>query len=157
MKLLFSFVFSTLFIHNYHVSNTTIHVNDKSNTLEITMKIFIDDLERLRDSKEESFRQNGDLDSKFEYDSYFLNHFHISINDTLRPISSIGQEIENEMIYCYFEVIDIPEIETIEIENTVLFELFDDQSNMVDVEFSNKNERIVLTKESEKKRLITIE
>lgn len=144
MKLFLFFLFVSLVPHNYHVSNTLVHQNTEAHTLEITIKIFVDDLKRLQENKEENSTEEN---YTFDTNEYILSCLKLSIDNDLLELKPLGREVENEMVYCYFEANDVFEISSFEVENTILFDLFEDQTNMVDVELPDLNARLLLNHE----------
>lgn len=150
MKLLFLFIFSSFISHNYHVSDTLIYKNDETNTFEITVKVFADDIEHLKEIKK---KNSGSEDFIFDVEKYVSDNLQITANDQILFLEPIGNEQEFDRVYCYYEIHNLPVIFTMEVQNTILFDLFDDQANVVDVVFAGSKKRVLLSKEKDTERV----
>jgi hypothetical protein len=151
-------VLSCLISHPLHVSVAEIEYDEKEKELEIMMRIFVDDLEnaiRLHQRK-------GDLDvlnppSGTSTDnlisSYVHNHFKIALDGKDQAIRYLGQEIEGEALVCYLLVSNVKKWSTIEVGNSILCELFDDQSNLVHVTIGDKVKSMRLVRDKPTGRL----
>lgn len=154
---LLGFSVSSFEAHDFHYSFTVVRENARANTIEIEMKVFTDDFERLLES---IYKPDLDLGSETEYEdtdelinTYLREHFSVIINDVPLQFSFIGKEVENDITWCYLEYIRPPGVNVIEVKNTVLFELFDDQINEASVSFSGWSKRIHLSKEQSSEKL----
>jgi len=123
------------------VSNTLIHQNTEVNTLEITIKIFSEDLNHLRENLK---THSQETNYEFDTNEYIQKNFKLTVNKKLVKLVPLGREVENELVYCYYEVHEVINIQTLEIENTILFDLFEDQINMIDIELPKFKKRILL-------------
>ena len=59
----------------------------------------------------------------------------------------LGTERDGAAIVCYFEIEKINRAKTIEVANNVLFELYDDQSNLVHITYNEPVKSVRLTRE----------
>lgn len=123
--------------HPFHVSVTEIDHNATEKTLEISCKIFTDDFESIL---AKNYNTKVDLinpPNKAAMDSlvkkYIFSHLSIRVNG--RPVSFtyIGYENEKEAAYGYIEVSNVPSVSKLDITNTILFDKFDDQMNIMHV------------------------
>ncbi|HEU5291842.1 MAG TPA: DUF6702 family protein, partial [Cyclobacteriaceae bacterium] len=64
---------------------------------------------------------------------YLQSRFKITLNGKAQKIKYLGHEVENPAVLCYIQVQNVKKLETIEVLNSVLTELYDDQSNLVNV------------------------
>jgi hypothetical protein len=123
--------------HPLHVSTTDINHNAKDQSLEITCRIFTDDFESILASK---FKQKVDLlhpKSKKEMDElvakYLNANLSFRVNQRLVQGNYIGYEIDREAVNVYLEITGINSLNTLSITNTILYDRFDDQMNIVHV------------------------
>ncbi|MEE9348421.1 MAG: DUF6702 family protein [Flavobacteriaceae bacterium] len=144
-------------IHKYHLSNTKVIYNSDKETIQITMRYFVDDMETAINTKENLAIELG---TKIEHDStdvflnnYVKSHFNIHINETLKTYNYIGREIEKDIIYLYIEVEKIPTVHSIQIENTFLLSDFDDQKNVIKLSINNKKKTFILKNGTPKKSI----
>lgn len=125
------------FLHPFYVSVTEMNFNPKTNNLEISCKLFVDDLQLalIKNYK----RQIDLLNTKQEADnSKFLNdylskHLAINVDSKIAGIKFIGFEVESESIYCYFEATNIPSPQKVVITNNILQDYKDEQVNIMHV------------------------
>lgn len=120
-------------VHPNHVSVTDIVFNNKTETLEITISLFPEDVENVvRKYKEPEFildeRTKNGLAKEFLV--FYLNdHFKLSNENSPIPIKYLGMEINDEIVHCYMESAHIENPTELKVENTVLFDLQDEQVN----------------------------
>jgi len=151
IALVFSIVTAST-AHKFYVSTTKIEYVEQQQSVQIISKIFIDDLEEvLRKRYDESIV----LDSKDESEQdfvkrYLLQKLQITINGIPATLEYIGKEYEIDVIKVYFEINDIIELNTIEIENIVLFDLFEEQQNIIHLKTGESRRSLVLNKENPK-------
>jgi hypothetical protein len=140
---LISLSFTKDVAHPFHVSVTEINHNEGDKTLEVSCKIFTDDFEKALAQR---FKTRVDL-GKDELHSAMdsLIKKYISAAILIRPsgratsYNYIGYELDKEAAYCYFEVQNVSSVSSLDITNTILYDLFDDQMNIMHV--SVKGER----------------
>jgi hypothetical protein len=126
-------------IHPVHVSVTEISFDEKEKELEIISRIFWDDLEKsIRTEKKQSELNLLEPGTSITTDQlvgeYLQKRFKITLDGKApQKIKYLGHEVENEAILCYVQVANVKKFETIEIYNSVLTELYEDQSNLVHV------------------------
>jgi hypothetical protein len=146
MPQLILFLFT--FLHPFYVSVTDINHNAKTKSLEISSKIFFDDLEsdiekennlRIDILKSQNKELINDLIAK-----YLKKHIQIKVNGKISPLKYIGYEIQEEAIWCYLEASNISKVSTIEIDNHVLYNLHKEQINMLNVTVNGKRQSIKL-------------
>jgi len=129
---------STPFIpHPFHVSVTEINHNATDKTLEISCKIFTDDFEKILAKNYKTKVDLGKAEIKNAMDSlvkkYVLSHFSLRADNKAVKYSYLGFEIDNEATFAYIEIESIPSVANISIGNTILYDQFDDQINIMHV------------------------
>lgn len=146
------FAFTTM--HKFYVSVTQMNYIEESGELQITSRIFIDDLEKLlRERFDDSITLAGQdepdiVDSYIE--KYLAQKIQVVINGEERTAKFLGKEYEDDIAICYLEISDIASINTLEVTNTVLFELFEDQQNIIRTKINGKRKSIILIQENDK-------
>ena len=137
-------------LHAFHVAVTEIEYDGKSSQLEITHRIFIDDLEvALTEWSSEKIdilnpsdpAKLNELIGKYlsEKTSYILNEKEVEVK-------YLGSEREEAVMYCYQFVSDVKKVKSLKVSNTVLMETFDDQTNIVHVANNETNMSLKLSK-----------
>ena len=112
--------------HDFHVTHTTIYYNADKESLEITVNVAIEDLERaLEDqtAKKISIGTNAETESVDQLiEAYFRQRLTLAPNNHLTHYQWVGKEVSQDLhnIYIYFEVLDCNQngmIESLLIEN----------------------------------------
>ena len=125
------------FFHPFYISVTEVKHNAKAKSLEISTKIFFDDLES--DIEKEN---NITIDiirpaNKEKIDalisSYLKKHLQIKANGKLLSLKYIGYQIQEDAAWCYLEVQNVNKISSLEITNNVLYNLHKEQINMLNI------------------------
>ena len=146
------FFYCVLFSHPFHSTITSFDCKKDNKNIEVTIKIFTNDFEKaLRADK------NDDLiiDSKnslYNIDSlmfmYIKQKLIVSIDRDRKEFSWVGKEIENDITWCYLEIINVDDFSKVSIENKLFLMFFDDQLNICHFYCSNKMETMMLHKET---------
>lgn len=135
-------------VHPLHV----ITYDEKEKELEIISRIFIDDLEVAIKNEKKLSTLNLIESEKAAIDKvvgeYLQQHFKVSLNRHPQKIIYLGHEIENEAMLCYIQVKNVKRWNTIEVLNTVITELHEDQSNLIHVTIREKIKSLRLMKEN---------
>jgi len=124
-------------VHPFHVSVTEINHNATDKTLEISCKLFTDDFEKVL---VQNYKTKVDLNhpaNKAAMDTlvkkYILSHLSLKVNGKPVTLSYVGFEIETEAAFAYVEVDNVPALTKLEINNSLLFDFFDDQISIMHV------------------------
>jgi hypothetical protein len=139
-----------VWLHPLHVSVTEIEMDEKDKRLEIMMRVFIDDLEvTLRENIKHP--EMDILDPKgFNVDQlmedYLKTHFKIQLDNKLQSTKYLGHELEGDAFIFYIEVNNVKKWKTIEVQNDIITETYDDQSNLVHVTAHGTVRSLRLTK-----------
>ena len=145
---LFGFSFS----HPFHSSIISLKFNDNSRSIEITMRVFANDLEK-------TINQINDLniiidndDNMQNVDSLIFNYIDktifLSINENECDLGWIGKEFETDIVWLYLEILDIDKkIKKISAENRFLFSSFEDQLNIMNFYIHGKQKTIMTHKD----------
>jgi hypothetical protein len=152
MKMLFIFfamLTQTTFLttdadHAFHLSKTDIVFQPKEKTLQITMHLFIDDLEIALEKQGHRALSIGTEKEKTTANSLIINYlqqgFSLTINDKKADFSFVGKEAttDRQALWIYLEVKNLKNIKTLTVENKLLTEVHPDQKNMVQIMLPTK-------------------
>ncbi|SDC79663.1 DUF6702 family protein [Pedobacter soli] len=123
--------------HPLHVSTTEVNFNAKDKTLEISCKIFSDDFESIlaRLYKQKTDLSNPNMKTAMDelVKKYLLSHLQVKANGKATTLNYIGFEIDHEATNIYLEVEKVSAVRSIEVNNTILYDLFDDQMSIVHI------------------------
>ena len=141
-------LFAFTAVHKYYISVTQINYIEESKAVQITSRIFIDDFESLlRERYDENITLAGDdeLETANTYiEKYLTEKLEIIINSKKAKLSFIGKEYDVDIMKCYLEIEGVNSIESIEIKNKVLFDLYSDQQNIVKTKINSKQKSFIL-------------
>lgn len=142
---------STGFIHPFYVSISQINYNESKESLEITMKIFVEDLLQTIESTKGTKLYLGEEKELPQADSiiqqYILEHFDVQVNDQSIELNFLGRELENDVLWCYLEGFEVSNISTMNIKNSMLMEHFYTQMNIVHVNTGKSKKSVLLNKD----------
>ena len=136
-------------LHKFYLSVTEVEFVEDKQSVQIITRIFIDDFERLiQERYDEAVVLAGKDESKkvnMYMDRYLKDKIQVKIDGELVDIHFLGKEYEEDIVYCYLEAENVKKIKDIEVTNEVLFDLFDDQQNIVKLKMNNKYKSFLLT------------
>ena len=137
------FLSQLAFAHPLHVSLCQIDFKPQSKTLEISVKIFADDLLNALSKQNIPDLYLGEQKENPKSDEYVFNYLQnnlsFKINGNKIEYDYIGKEMEDDALWCFIQINNITELNQIEVSDRILTEIFDDQNNIVEV---NKNGKI---------------
>ncbi len=146
--------------HKYYVSVTHVNYSAKDDALQMTTRVFIDDLEAVilarygqtvvLDPNTEPAKANGLLQK------YLKSKFAVSLNGTAVTYDYIGKKYDGDVLVFYMEVpkIKLPNLTSIEIQNELLTDVFEEQQNIVHFKVNDHKKSMVLVKEDAKGMLM---
>lgn len=132
-------VMSSFGLHKFYVSIYQIDFVPEKKRVEITARIFMDDL-NLALAKEFKIKSNLGEKSEGKQDVDFLQkymnkHLRVFIDGNEKPVLFLSKEIENNVVIIYLKIEDIKKFSSFKIYNNVLFEIYPDQQNIIQTDF----------------------
>ena len=144
--ILFLGAFST---HKFYVSIYQIHYNEPKKSIEITSRIFIDDLNKALEKKYGRVTHLGEpgetAEDVFLMKKYISEQMIVTVNGKLKLLDFRSKEMENNVLICYFKIADIAKIKSFEISNKMLFHLVTEQQNIIQTNIYGKKHSMLLT------------
>jgi hypothetical protein len=149
INIIFSFLILLFSAHPIHVSITEITLDEKERELEIIARIFVDDLETsIRKANDQpELKLLGSSTDQLVW-KYLESRFRISLDGRMQKVKYLGHEIEGDAILCYIQVSNVKKWKEIEVMNSMITELYDDQSNLVHVTVSGKVKSLRLMRDN---------
>jgi len=143
-------------VHKFYISVTNVKYSEKDNALQITTRVFIDDMNTVlkeRYGVDAALGSDEETALGQEYvEKYIRSKFSISRNGETVDYTLIGTKYDADVIILYVEVpkINLPSVTSIGIENEILTDLFDEQQNVVHFNVAGKKKSFVLLKSDAK-------
>jgi hypothetical protein len=123
--------------HPIHVSTSNIEYNGKDNKLEVICTIFTDDFEAALAKQYHAKTDLNKADMHAAMDalvkSYLAANLHVKVGDAPVNLNYLGFEINREATDVYLESDKIPTVKKVDVEVSLLHNLFDDQINIVHI------------------------
>ncbi len=138
------FLHVSSWLHPFYVSVTEIRQNEKTKNLEISSRIFFDDLETALEKKYQVKvnilkPENPQKINELIAD-YLQERLQLRVNGKPVKLKFLGFEIEEEAAWCYLETPQTTPLKRLDIEDAILFEAHPLQQNMVHVTVGNKRQ-----------------
>lgn len=153
ITLIYSFL---LFLHPIHLSVSEINYNEKDKALQITSRIFLDDLElSIRNQRKQPdldlLEPGPGLTTEQLISDYVIKHFSVKLDGKIQKLNFLGFEREDPAVICYIEIENVKKFKVIEVKNEVIMETHDDQSNLIHVTYKGpvKSLRLMRDKSSD--------
>ena len=141
-------------IHKYYVSVTEVEYVKEKKSVQIISRIFIEDLEdviQLRYNEELIIEKENEVpEIDFFIEKYLKAKLIININGEEKLVNYLGKEFDNDIVICYLEIEGVDKIQSLEIQNQVLFDLYAEQQNIVRTKVNSENKSFILIKENDK-------
>ncbi|HTH57325.1 MAG TPA: DUF6702 family protein [Cyclobacteriaceae bacterium] len=154
--MIFSFLITIAsLVHPIHISVTEINYNEKSKSLQMTTRIFADELElgvraQRKEAELDLFEPKNGMTTKQMVQNYLLEHVKIKIDGKSAKMNFLGFEKEDISIVSYIEIENVKKLKAIEVFNDLVTELHEDQSNLVHVTYKGPVKSTRLTRDNPK-------
>ena len=160
IKLLLLFIIPILLsagLHKFYVSTTTMEYVPEQKSLQIISKLFIDDLENVL---RERYDQSVSLGTKKErpqdeiyLKEYVLKKMKIWLDGREVEIKYIGRKYEIDVVKIFLEVTPVSDFESLEMENSLLFDLTKEQQNIVHLKRGESRKSMIMNTDHPKRML----
>jgi hypothetical protein len=137
-------------LHAFHLSKCLLEYNEREKAIQISMHIFLDDLEdALRlEGHDQLFicTKKEAPEAEQHMEAYLRKHFQLVVNGQEMNYNFLGKEASDDLMgaWCYIEVENIQQLQELEVKNSILMELFDDQKNVVHLVGPNQKRGVLL-------------
>lgn len=136
------------FTHKFYLSNTSIEFNAQTRAIEITSKIFTDDLEHAIEARcyryHSLYPQSPEV---FELvKKYIGEKLSLQVAGRNVVLNFIGYSVDNDMTTLFIEG-NYFDPNQVVVNNTILLDLYSDQQNIVEVRWNGQSKREYFTKD----------
>lgn len=140
--------------HKFYVSIFQINYVPEKKAVQITARIFTDDLEKAleRKIKKKIYLATAKEAPETEalLKKYLAEKLHIKINTVEKSIRFLGRETEDDVVICYLTVPVTEKINTLEVYTNVLTEVYPDQQNIIHTQINGNKKSLLLTNSNPK-------
>jgi hypothetical protein len=137
----FSFLlFPSVEAHRYHTSLTRIDYNEREKLLEISIQVFMHD---LVPTLEQKAKKRIDLEQTPDVDNLILDYLAENFvfknkSGEVQRLNWVGKEIDADSVWLYVEIPWNENPEGSFLQNTLFFEAFPEQTNLVIMRYGGK-------------------
>ena len=135
-------------MHAFHTSITEMRYNPKEKAFEISLRVFTDDLEKTLSANNQNKKfviENTDKNDSF-IEQYVRKHFVVTTSRNQKLIYQyVGKEKEGDATWIYLEMPANESIKGSKIQNSVLMDSFDDQTNIVNIFLKSEKKSYLFT------------
>lgn len=143
---------SSFEMHKFYVSVTQINFAQDKKTIQISSRIFIDDLNNaLAKKHKKKFYIGSTKESDEEVQllkNYINENFSIKVNNKSKQMVYLDKELEDDVIIVYQVIRNISKINSLEIKNTLLFDFLPEQQHIIHTQVLTKKRSALLTFEN---------
>lgn len=132
-------------LHPIHISRSEINYDTEAKSLQITLHVFIDDLEEAMKLEGFSVPKIGTKSELKNSDQLILEYFRKKYqfsNSRNEPLTYhwIGKELGDSplALVCYLEIENVNSIQQISVRNDLNMDLYDDQVNIMETFLNNR-------------------
>ncbi|QIH38499.1 hypothetical protein G7A72_06660 [Flavobacterium sp. Sr18] len=141
-------------VHKFYVALYQVNYAPEKKMLQITTRIFVDDLNiavgKKYSKKINLGSENESVDDVNFLKKYFSEKFYIKVNGQTKPIHFLSKEMEGDVLICYFSMKEIQKINSLEIYNAVITEGNSEQQNIMHFNVSGVKNTLLFTESTSK-------
>jgi len=142
-------VLSSFTVHKYYVSVFQVDYIPHKKILQMTSRIFVDDLEaafQKKYGKKFYLSEKRELPEAGDYIAKYISEkVQVKVNGKAQAIKFLGKEMEDDVLVCYYTISAEEKITRFEMTNTTLFEMFDEQQNIIHIKTGSNKKSLLLT------------
>ena len=121
--------------HPMYISVSELDYNAEAHTLEMAVRIFLDDLEAALEAQGTGKLYLGTASESEDADRYIANYLNkmikLSVDGQEVEGQFLGKEIEQDVVWSYIEIQNVEKPHKISMLNQLLLDLYDSQQNIV--------------------------
>jgi hypothetical protein len=140
---------SAFTFHKFYVGVFQIDYFKEKKAVQITARLFIDDLEKALYKKHNKHFYLTTKDEISDANSYIASYLSeklkIKINNKVQTLQFLSKEQENNIVICYLKINFKDNIKELEISNTILSDIFKEQQNLLHLNINGNKKTILFT------------
>jgi len=140
----------SLSAHPFYVSICQVYFNRETTSLEISLKIFADDLstglEKAGYPNLYIGEDREDPNTDTYLFSYLKKELRFEVNGKPTEYQFVGKEMDEAVVWTYLEIKNVTDLKSIQTKCTLLTEVFETQSNVIQIEKDKEIKNLLLNK-----------
>lgn len=152
LLLIFAGLLTSAGVHKYYVAVFQMDHKPEKKTIQITGRIFIEDLEKTLNAKYSKtfyLATTKELpETTNTVKQYLLDKITVKVNGKSAPVTFLAKEVDDDILVCYLTVPAPKKVTSIEVRNTVLQDMFREQQNMINTKVNNERKSLLLTQDT---------
>ena len=144
-----SLILMSFAVHKFYVGIYQIEYAPKKKMLQITTRIFIDDLNNALEEKYKRKMLLGETNETTEDQVILLKYLNekiiIKVNGKMVPMEFMSKELEDNVLVCYLRCVNISKISKFEIVNNILYDYVTEQQNIIQTNINGTKKSLLLT------------
>ena len=140
--------------HKFYVALYQVNYAPEKKMLQITTRIFVDDLNNAIGKK---YTKKSNLGSENEtvedlnlLKRYFGEKLSFNVNGQVRHMLFLSKEMEGDVLICYFTIKEIKKINSLEIYNSIITEGISEQQNIMHFNVLGTKNTLLFTESTSK-------
>lgn len=142
--------FGSTSAHPFYVSICQVYFNRETESLEISLKTFADDIAAGLEKAGHGSLYIGEEKEDPKTDTYLFDYLKSKIKFKVngKPVDYqfVGKELEDAVVWTYLEIPDVTDLQSIDVVSNLLTEVYDTQSNVIQVEKDKEVKNLLLSK-----------
>ncbi len=135
--------------HQFYVAIYQIDFVPQKKRLEITTRIFMDD---LNNAVTKAYKKNTNIGSEKEtiedialLKKYLTENFKLTVNGKQKAYTYLSREVESNVVICYLSIKEISKVSALQVENSILTEIHAEQQNIIQYNNNGKKQNLLLS------------
>jgi len=145
--------------HKFYVSTTTLDYRPQNQQIQITMQLFIDDVQAVLNQRYDAslrLAPDNETDRIVAYlEKYIRQKFVLATPEQELEYAILGKEYRNDLVLMYLELPMESLPDRLIIKNQILFDLFDEQKNILHFKNGAYRKSILLTTANPQEQILT--
>lgn len=136
-------------VHRFYVGIYQIDFVPQKKRVEITTRIFMDD---LNDALNKAYKQSTNIGTEKETSEditlmkkYMAQNFKLTVNGKSATYNYLSHEVESNVVVCYLSIKEVSKITTLQVENSLITELHPEQQNIIQFNNNGKKQNLLLS------------
>ena len=146
---LFFLGLTSMTVHRFYVAIYQIDFVPQKKRLEITTRIFMDD---LNDAVTKAYKKNTNIGTEKETSEdivllkkYLTENFKLTVNGKPKAFTYLSREVESNVVICYLSIKEIGKVSSLQVDNSILIDVFSEQQNIIQFNNNGKKQNLLLS------------